>query len=146
MIKIAKLYTSAKLPTRKFPEDAGIDLYANIFIGSPHYWEIFPNNPYIVPTGITMEIPDGHVGLIYPKSRNNYLIGAGVIDSNYQGEILVKIVNFTKSVLQIRHHDAIAQMVIVPAFISEIEEVARKEIHKNLTNRGETGGIVSQNA
>ena len=42
---------------------------------------------------MTVEIPAGYVGLVKPKGRNDHLLGAGVVDAGYQGEILVKVVN-----------------------------------------------------
>ncbi|NTW43286.1 MAG: dUTP diphosphatase, partial [Anaerolineaceae bacterium] len=83
IIKIAKLVPNAIIPTRKHADDAGIDLYAsqNIAIPALSYT--------IVSTGITVEIQHGFVGLIKPKGRNNHILGAGVVDAGYQGEILV---------------------------------------------------------
>lgn len=131
-----RLVEDAKLPTRKFKDDAGIDVYAlenNI---------IPPNKFKVIRTGVTFEIPYGNVMFVWPKSKANFLIGAGVIDSSYQGEILVKIFNGDDSDLIINKHDPIAQLVLVPVFTPEIEEVS--EIHVNKTERGATGGIVNQ--
>lgn len=78
-IRAAKLQPNVILPTRKHPDDAGIDFYASEEKTiSPHAFDV-------VGTGITIEIPQGYVGLMMPKSRNNHLLGAGVIDAGYQG-------------------------------------------------------------
>ncbi len=100
------LEEGATLPTRKNPDDAGIDLYA--------YEDIEINPIGIVRTGVHIELPEGTVGLIFPKSRNNHLVMAGVVDVKYRGEILVKI--FSPLPLQIKKGDAIAQLVIIPAY------------------------------
>ncbi|HSM25069.1 MAG TPA: hypothetical protein VK856_09425 [Anaerolineaceae bacterium] len=137
-IKIARLNTDATLPTRKHPADAGMDIYSNQEITiRPHSFEI-------VSTGITIEIDAGFVGLLKPKGRNNHLLGAGVVDAGYQGEILVKVSNITAKPMEIKPGDAIGQLLIIPIFTPEITEVAPDLIHKRNSSRGETGGIVEQ--
>jgi len=105
---------------------------------------IHPHSFTIIHTGISIEIPKGYVGLIWPKGRNNHLIGGGVVDQDYQGEILVKIANIYDTNLTIAHGDAIAQLIIVPVFTPEIVETPLDEIHKVETFRGGSGGIVEQ--
>lgn len=138
IIKIAKLVPNAIIPTRKHPEDAGIDLYASQDIAIPAL------SYTIVSTGITVEIQHGFVGLIKPKGRNNHLLGAGVVDAGYQGEILVKVFNPIEQVLQIKMGDAIGQLLVLPILTPSVMEVDISEIHQNDSQRGGTGGIVSQ--
>ena len=135
-IKAAKLCEKAILPTRKHPEDAGIDFYAVEPVNIPAH------SFGIVKTGITMEIPNGYVGLMMPKSRNNHLLGAGVIDAGYQGEIQIKIANIAKDSLQIEYGQAVGQMLILPVITPAIEEVDVKKIHEKPSERGATGGIL----
>ena len=137
-IKIAKLDSNAFLPTRKHPSDAGLDIYSNQTI------TINPHSIAIVSTGITIEIANGFVGLLKPKGRNNHLLGAGVVDAGYQGEILVKVVNVMETPLEIFPGDAIGQLLILPIFTPEVIEIQSEAIHKENSSRGETGGIVSQ--
>ena len=137
-IRIARLRPNAVLPTRKHPQDAGMDLYAAEANTLP------PHASAIIPTGVTVEIPSGFVGLVKPKGRNDHLIGAGVVDAGYQGEILVKVVNPYPRPLEIRPGDAICQMLIVPIQTPRIEEVTAEEIHHQASTRGGTGGIVEQ--
>ena len=135
-IKAAKLHPDAILPTRKHADDAGIDFYAlNPVVIPPHSFEI-------VKTGITVEIPAGYVGLMKPKSRNDHLLGAGVIDAGYQGEIQIKIANLTDDPLEIVYGQAIGQMLVIPVETPSVEEVPKEEIHKNVSERGATGGIL----
>ena len=135
-IKAAKLREDAILPTRKHPDDAGIDFYSVDSV-----W-IQPNNFKIVKTGITVEIPKGYVGLMKPKSRSNFLLGAGVIDAGYQGEIQIKVANVGLGTLTIAYGDAIAQMLIVPVETPAVEEVPLSGIHQEASERGATGGIL----
>lgn len=137
-IKIARLAADAKLPTRKHATDAGIDIYSNQTV------TIMPHSFSIVSTGITIEIEPGFVGLLKPKGRNDHLLGAGVVDAGYQGEILVKVSNISSKSMEIHPGDAIGQLVILPVVTPEIIEVGPDQIHKNNSTRGETGGIVDQ--
>ncbi|MBR6088574.1 MAG: hypothetical protein IKP86_01480 [Anaerolineaceae bacterium] len=135
-IKVAKLLEDAVLPTRKHPDDAGIDFYAyESSIVPPHMFRT-------VKTGITMEIPKGYVGLLMPKSRNDHILGAGVVDAGYQGEICIKVGNITDKTLLFKYGQAIAQMLIIPVETPAVEEVPLSEIHKEKSERGATGGIL----
>jgi len=137
-LKIAKLVPNATVPTRKHPEDAGIDLYASQDLIIP------PLSQRIVSTGITIELPAGTVGLLKPKGRSNHLLGAGVVDAGYQGEILIKVFNPISEELKIRVGDAIGQLLVIPILTPVVSEVDLSEIHQDNSQRGDTGGIVTQ--
>ncbi|PKO10008.1 MAG: hypothetical protein CVU40_07290 [Chloroflexi bacterium HGW-Chloroflexi-2] len=137
-IKIAKIDPSAFLPTRKHPVDAGLDIYANCNI------VIEPHSTSIVSTGITLEITNGFVGLLKPKGRNNHLLGAGVVDAGYQGEILVKVANISDHPLKIKPGDAVGQLLILPIYTPEVLEVNPDQVHQENSSRGNSGGIVDQ--
>lgn len=137
-IRIARTRPNAVLPTRKHPQDAGIDLYAAEAALIP------PHSSAIVPCGVIIDIPTGFVGLVKPKGRNDHLLGAGVVDAGYQGEILVKIANFTAQPLEIHPGDAIGQMLILPVETPQVEEVSPAEINHQASSRGGSGGIVDQ--
>lgn len=135
-IKIAKLQKEAILPVRKHPDDAGIDFFA----AEP--LEIPAHSFGIVKTGITVEIPKGFVGLMMPKSRNDHLLGAGVIDAGYQGEIQIKVANMKDKPLIIEYGKAVGQMLLVPIETPAVEEISLDEIHQKKSARGATGGIL----
>lgn len=137
-IHVARLRPDAILPTRKHPQDAGIDFYAATNMTIPAH------SHSIVPTGITIEIEPGFVGLLKPKGGNNHLLGAGVVDAGYQGEILIKVVNPFANDLIINKGDAIGQMLIIPILTPAVEEVSLAEIHNRQSQRANSGGIVSQ--
>ena len=109
-MKFALLTETAKLPTRKNDFDAGIDLY----LDNPDsfYRILYPNETLILHTGVTVEIPRGHFGWIANKSSKDYLIGGGIVDETYQGELLVKVINPTNKYFELKHGDAIAQLLI----------------------------------
>lgn len=137
-IKAARIKPDAILPTRKHAADAGLDFYALNEVTIP------PLGNAIVPTGITIEIETGYVGLLKPKGRSNHLLGAGVVDAGYQGEILIKVFNPSNNALVIHIGEAVGQMVIIPVVTPAIQEVELKDIHTQESDRANHGGIVSQ--
>lgn len=118
-----------KLPTRNHPSDAGLDLYSTEDI------TLLPLEPVTIGTGIKVKLPANTFGLLKPKSRHTFHIGAGVIDEGYTGEIKVRVVPFQYQ--KIKKGDPIAQLVIVPYVITGIDLVASLEE----TERDEDGGI-----
>lgn len=133
-LKVKRIEEEAKIPTRKHTTDAGMDVYALEEVIIP------PHTIQVVRTGVTVEFPKDTVAFVWPKSRSDFIVGAGVIDNPYQGEILVKIVNISDQNLKIEKHQGLAQIVITPVLCPVIEEV--DEIHQEESDRGVTGGIV----
>jgi len=127
------LESGAIAPTRNYKGDAGLDFYPlyNYFIP--------PRNFRVVHTAITVKLPDGYNGLLKPKGSSCHLVGSGVIENNYQGEILFKIFNATDDTICLRREDAIGQMILLIALSPE--PVLCRDIHKVKTNRGDSGGI-----
>ena len=138
----------AKMPTRAHEFDAGLDLYApkpatvpgckysgSIYRGG--YGIVYIGNRTI-DTGVHVEIPEGYVGLIKSKSGlmvNNGLLTDGTIDSGYTGSIKVKLFNTCPKDYKINAGDKIAQLVIVPCLLPELELVD----HLEETDRGDGG-------
>lgn len=104
------------VPEYKHDGDAGADLRANI--DGP--LTIQPGESAWVPTGVRMAIPEGHVGLQFPRSGlgcNHGLClanGVGVIDSGYRGEVRAKLLNLGADQFTVNPGDRICQLVIVP--------------------------------
>jgi dUTP pyrophosphatase len=90
--------------------DAGSDLRASEEITIPS------KGRCLVPTGISMAIPSGYVGLIWPRSglavKHGIDSGAGVIDSGYRGEIRVLLFNHSDADFKVAKGDRIAQILI----------------------------------
>jgi dUTP pyrophosphatase len=134
-LRFSRLTADAVLPFRKHPADAGVDIFASESV-------LIPSFSYrVVHTGVTFEVPEGTMLEIRPKGRNNHLIGAGVVDAGYQGEILVKVVNFSWKPLRIRKGDAIAQLVQLPVICEPLEELPVERLHGQPSERGNEGGI-----
>lgn len=136
-IKFAKLTDDAIRPTRAHDSDAGIDLYA------AEEAIIEPNGRVGIETGIAIKIPDGHVGLVLNRSGLNFkrdiTAAVGVIDSGYTGAIKVMLENHSKYGERAAIHkgDKIAQIVIVPCMLGDVEEISRSDLGK--TERGSNG-------
>lgn len=109
-INVMKTSMRAVMPTRANPNDAGLDLYANVEL------HIAPGASAKVNTGIAMDIPQGYVGLIWPRSGLAAKFGvdtlAGVIDAGYHGEIVVILINHGDEIVYVDHGDRVAQLLI----------------------------------
>jgi len=136
-LRFSRLSPNAVVPERKHPTDAGVDVFASETV------RICPFSYRVVHTGVTFEVPVGTMLEIRPKGRNNHLIGAGVVDAGYQGELLVKVVNYSWKPLHIHQGEAIAQLVQLPVLCEVVEEVPLEEIHLQSSERGGEGGIHS---
>ena len=136
-IKIKKLNSEAVVPRYSKPGDAGLDLTA-ISVES--------NNMYTeYGTGLSIEIPEGFVGLLFPRSSiSNYHLSlansVGVIDSNYRGEIKFRFKKTGTASFSNEYKvgDRVGQLMIIP--YPSIELVESEELSN--TSRG-TGGFGS---
>jgi dUTP pyrophosphatase len=123
-LRVRRLDARATLPTRAYPGDAGLDLYALEDGG------LDPGERASVRTGIAVEIPEGEAGLVLPRSglaarHGIALVNApGLIDSGYRGEIVVLLLNTDRSVrFEMAAGDRIAQLVLVKVQTPEVVEV-----------------------
>jgi dUTP pyrophosphatase len=123
-LRVAKLKAEATIPTRAHEGDAGLDLYAC----EPAH--IGPGERWSVGTGIAVEIPDGHAGLVLPRSglareHGIALVNSpGLIDAGYRGEIRVLLLNTDPAeIFRVEPGDRIAQLVISPIALAEPVEV-----------------------
>lgn len=115
-IQVKKLRHDATVPTYGSAQAAGADLYA--CLDEPV--EISPGQTVFIPTGISMQLPQGYVGLIYARSglacRQDLAPAnkVGVIDSDYRGELIVALHNHGSQLRRISTGDRIAQLVVTP--------------------------------
>ena len=123
-LRVARLDTRARLPTRAHPGDAGLDLYA---LESA---VLAPGERASIPTGIVVEIPPGHAGLVLPRSglasRHGISVvnAPGLIDSDYRGEVRVLLLNTDREQrFALSAGDRVAQLVLVAVQIGEVVEV-----------------------
>jgi dUTP pyrophosphatase len=133
-LRFARLRETATLPTRAHEGDAGLDLYA----AEPAH--LGPGERWSVPTGVAVEIPEGHAGLVLPRSgiarkHGISLVNSpGLIDAGYRGEINVLLLNTDPAeVYRVEPGDRIAQLLVVeiavpePIEAEELAESARGE-------------------
>lgn len=133
VLKVKKLDPGAILPRYAHPGDAGMDMFANETV------IINPGQAVKIKTGISMEIPDGYVGLMWDKSglSTNHRIKSlgGVIDSGYRGESLLGVINLGTEVYTIEKGHKVVQMLIQKVERVEVEEVSELDE----TSRGDGG-------
>ena len=112
---------------------AGADLRASEAV------EIPSGGRAAVPTGLRLEIPPGHVGLVWPRSglavRHGIDTLAGVIDSDYRGEVRVVLANHGENAFRIEPGDRVAQLLVQPVVRPVFEPVGAL----SGSGRGEAG-------
>lgn len=139
-VKFKKLHDDAKIPSYAHDTDAGLDLTAVSFTQ-----EFDKSNKLVLVyhTGIAVEIPDGHVGLIFMRSSiSNKSIAltnaVAVIDSGYRGELLLKYKITTDSLPTIyQPGEKIGQLIIIP--YPKIEPIEAEELSDSDRNEGGFG-------
>ena len=124
-VLVKKLDPKVQLPSYKTKGSSGMDLMA--FIKDPI--KIAPNTSALIPTGISVAIPNDVEIQIRPrsglaaKSSISVLNTPGTIDSDYRGELKVILFNHSKEEFVVRNNDRIAQIVLMPVLKIDFEEV-----------------------
>jgi len=134
-LRFYKIRENAKLPVRAHSTDAGLDLF---YCPDPDqridcYWKpekeykIPPGASCLVPTGLRVEVPVDHMLEVKNKSgiahKEKLIVGACVIDPGYTGEVYINLHNVGGSTKVIEPMQKIAQAVLVPVVICEVEEI-----------------------
>jgi len=133
-VPFKRLDPDAELPARAHTGDAGLDLCAAIDV------EVGPGERVLVPTGIAVAIPEGHAGLVLPRSGLASKHGLtmanapGLIDAGYRGEVICAVVNLDREhPVKLHRGDRVAQLVIVavpevrPTWVDELPPSFRGE-------------------
>lgn len=141
-LKFKKLHPEARLPTRGFPSDAAVDVFAFLLSreGRPNTKIIPPRTAETMPTGLLIEPPPGHAVLVCSRSglasKGIFVTNApGIVDPDYRGELKVLLYNGSMENWYVRHEDRIAQLLLLPItgfLIAEAKELTQ-------TERGEGG-------
>lgn len=133
VFKVIKKNTEAILPIRGSQGAAGYDLY------SVENHVILPGQRAVISTGLSFVLPDGVYGRVAPRSglavKNGLNVGAGVVDSDYTGEVKVVLFNHDKAPFIVKPGYRIAQLILEKHEIHDIVEVDTMEN----TERGEGG-------
>jgi dUTP pyrophosphatase len=151
MLKVKRLHKEAKVPTRAYQGDAGVDLYAieskMVPVYKPGEFIEFANLPQDamveIKTGIAIEIPEGHYGEIKCRSSLGKIgirVHSGVLDAGYRGEITVWMQNLGQKEYVVNKGDKIAQIIVkavVPFEVTEVKELSKSV--RGLNGHGSSG-------
>ena len=121
-------------PYRAYPTDSGLDLRAR----TDTRLLIWGGETKVIPVGIAIELPSGYEAQIRPRSglsKQGVIAIFGTVDNSYRGEIKVTLINTSSKTIEIKPYERIAQLVIAPVTIPEIQYVDEL----NETERGDNG-------
>lgn len=141
---IHRLDPDLPMPERELPGDAGFDLYARMDT------TLNPGERALIPTGVSIALPDGYVALVHPRSglaiKHGFtLVNApGTIDASYRGEISIIGLNAGSDPLTLKRGDRVAQLVLLelPA-VTVVEVASLPGSVRNAGGFGSTGGFSS---
>ena len=138
-IRFKKLSASAVMPTKAHASDAGFALTCTRY-------EVTNGELFTYHTDIAVEIPDGHVGLLFPRSsvyKQDLLLtnSVGVVDSGYRGEVMFK---FKPIAYEVKQHyqvgDRIGQLIIIPyPYIEFVEAEELSDSERGAGGYGSSG-------
>ena len=138
-----------KSPVRGTGKAAGIDFFVPNFGGNKCFI-VHPGTDLLIPSGIKMEIPDKS-GVVTskwaclgagrtPKAEafeSIVILGAKIVDEDYQGEIHIHIINVGRAKVHIKQGMKIAQFILVPVSYEGLEEVSEAELFSRSSERGD---------
>ena len=140
ILDFVKLSSNIKTPTKATQFSVGLDIY------SPNDYTIEPQSQLVIPTGLQVKIPQRHYGHLFSESglamQHSIHVGAGIIDSDYTGEIKILLLNLGTKPFQILTGNAIAQLIL--------EKISMPILHKvntlPPTTRGDRGCGMSKSS
>jgi dUTP pyrophosphatase len=138
-VKISKV-RKVKTPTRGTPQSAGLDFYV------PDDYEggvLRTGESAFVPSGIMANVPRGHALIAFNKSgvalKKSLLVGACVVDEDYQGEIHLHVINAGSETTAIAPGEKLIQLVLVPVSYENVQVVDESLLFDGITKRGSGG-------
>ena len=153
-MKVAKV-RDVKTPERGTDKSAGIDFFVpNDFIEKV----LPPQRDMLIPSGIKAQVPEGYMLMAAEKSgvvtskwaclgagrtpkaeafESIVILGAKIVDEDYQGEIHIHVVNVGKAKVHIKPGMKIAQFILVPVSYEGLEEVSESELFSRSSERGD---------
>lgn len=133
-IKIIKFDKNYKIPVRAHYNDAGADVF------TLKKYIIEPHQTVKINLGFGLEIPDGYMGCIYPKSglsSKGIIANLPPIDSGYRGEIHAIVTNTTDNIFRFNKDEKVGQLVITPVILTEFVEELNND--RGIGGFGSTG-------
>ena len=139
MVNIAFSRTAdVNIPSRGTGDSAGIDFYVPNNL-SPIV--VAPNKSVVIPTGIKVNIDKGWAMVAFNRSgvavKKNLMVGACVIDSDYQGEVFIHLNNVGKKEVQLEAGEKMIQFLVLPVPQINLYEVLNNDLHTSVSERGE---------
>ena len=138
VLEVLKLAPNAVVPTRGSAFAAGLDLYAI-------EGKVVPRGSRaLIRTGLAIAVPNGHYARIAPRSglalNSGIDVGAGVVDSDYRGEVCVLLFNFGENDFLVAEGMRVAQMIVEKILVPSVVEVAQlSETFRGKDGFGSTG-------
>jgi len=140
-VKIAKI-RSVKTPTRGTLGSAGIDFYVPDDYPR-NLCTIQPGERFFIPSGIKANVPEGFALIAMNKSgvalKKSLMVGACVVDSDYQGEIHLHLINAGTNTITIEPGDKLTQFLLIPVSHCEIDAVPLDSLFEEESTRGAGG-------
>lgn len=139
ILYVKKLTETSQIPTQGTTDAAGWDLYADL--EDANQIQIAPGETVKISTGISIALPEGTFGAIYPRSGLATKQGlalankVGVVDSDYRGPVIVALHNHGNQAQIVKTGDRIAQLIVTPYL--RVNLIETDEL--NTTDRGEGG-------
>ena len=148
---------NVKSPVRGTSKAAGIDFFVPNFGGNKGFI-VNPGTDVLIPSGIKMKIPEGYMLMAADKSgvvtskwaclgagrapkaeafESVIILGAKIVDEDYQGEIYIHVVNVGRAKVHIKPGMKIAQLILVPVSYEGLEEVPKAELFGRPSERGD---------
>lgn len=131
---------AVKKPERGSEESAGIDFFVP---NSSDRITIGQNQSALIPSGIHVNIPKGWALIAFNKSgvatKKGLIVGACVVDSDYQGEVHIHVINTLDSEVVVEPGEKLVQFLLVPIGLSEIKEVEPEYLYPETSARGSGG-------
>lgn len=126
-------------PYRAYETDSGLDLRARI----PDMITLQPIQTELIPVGVAIELPPGYEAQIRPRSglsKQGVIAIFGTVDNSYRGEVKVTLINSSSKTIEIKPYERIAQLVVAPVTIPDIEYVDElSETERGVNGHGSTG-------
>ena len=140
-LRLAKV-RDVKTPIRGTEGSAGIDFFVpNDY--PMHLCSIEPGERYFIPSGIKANVPEGYALIAFNKSgvalKKGLMVGACVVDSDYQGEIHLHLVNTSYKAVTIEPGEKLTQFLLIPVDHSIVQVVDPNDLFEEETDRGAGG-------
>ncbi len=140
-LKVA-LVRDVKPPSRGTNGSAGIDFFIpNDY--PQNLCVLAPGERCFIPSGVKANVPDGYALIAFNKSgvalKKQLFVGACVVDSDYQGEIHLHLVNTSTKHVEISPGEKILQFLLVPVDHGEVHVVEQEDLFTQTTSRGAGG-------